>query len=80
MAKTLLIDTDVLVDYLRAFPPAVDYLESLEEEPCTSSVVVDSLATSTENDVSGFRRRGVLTAPIAELQEVDTLEQVLSGP
>ncbi len=43
MAKTLLIDTDVLVDYLREFPPAVEYLESLEEDLCTSSIVVAEL-------------------------------------
>jgi predicted nucleic acid-binding protein len=41
--RTLLIDTDVLVDYLREFPPAVDYLEALEEELCTSSIVVAEL-------------------------------------
>ena len=43
MAKTLLIDTDVLIDYLRELPPAVDYLESLEEELCTSSIAVAEL-------------------------------------
>jgi predicted nucleic acid-binding protein len=41
--RTLLIDTDVLVDYLREFPPTVDYLEALEEELCTSSIVVAEL-------------------------------------
>jgi len=40
VAKTLLIDTDVLIDYLRELPPAVDYLESLEEELCTWLSVV----------------------------------------
>ena len=43
MSKTLLIDTDVLVDYLRDFAPAVEYLESLEEDLCTSSIVVAEL-------------------------------------
>jgi predicted nucleic acid-binding protein len=43
VSKTLLIDTDVLVDYLREFPPAVAYLESLEEDLCTSSIVVAEL-------------------------------------
>lgn len=43
MAKTLLIDTDVLVDYLREFAPAVEYLESLEDDLCTSSIVVAEL-------------------------------------
>ena len=43
MARTLLIDTDVLVDYLRELPQAVDYLESLEEDVCTSSIVIAEL-------------------------------------
>lgn len=43
MPKTLLIDTDVLVDYLREFPPAVEYLESLEDKLCTSGIVVAEL-------------------------------------
>jgi predicted nucleic acid-binding protein len=43
VARILLIDTDVLVDYLREFPPAVEYLEALEEDLCTSSIVVAEL-------------------------------------
>jgi predicted nucleic acid-binding protein len=43
MARILLIDTDVLVDYLREFSPAVEYLESREEDLCTSSIVVAEL-------------------------------------
>jgi predicted nucleic acid-binding protein len=43
VAKSLLIDTDILIDYLCEFPPAVEYLESSEEDLCTSSVVVAEL-------------------------------------
>ena len=43
VARILLIDTDVLVDYLREVPPAVEYLEALEEDLCTSSIVVAEL-------------------------------------
>ena len=43
MSKKILVDTDVLVDYLRESPPAVEYLESLREELLTSAVVVAEL-------------------------------------
>lgn len=43
MPKSLLIDTDVLVDYLREFPPAVEYLESRTEDLSTSVLVVSEL-------------------------------------
>jgi predicted nucleic acid-binding protein len=43
MPKMLLLDTDVLVDYLREYPPAVHYLEARSEELCTSAVVVAEL-------------------------------------
>jgi predicted nucleic acid-binding protein len=43
MPKTILVDTDVLVDYLREYPPAVEYLESRREDLSTSAVVVAEL-------------------------------------
>jgi predicted nucleic acid-binding protein len=43
MAKKLLIDTDVLVDYLRGHSAAVEYLESRQEELTTSAIVVAEL-------------------------------------
>jgi predicted nucleic acid-binding protein len=43
MPKTILVDTDVLVDYLREYLPAVEYLESRREELSTSAVVVAEL-------------------------------------
>jgi predicted nucleic acid-binding protein len=43
MAKRLLIDTDVLVDYLREVAQAVRYLESLKDDLLTSSIVVAEL-------------------------------------
>jgi predicted nucleic acid-binding protein len=36
----LLLDTCVLIDYLRAHPPAVDYVLSLSEEPLLSAVTI----------------------------------------
>lgn len=43
MPKTILVDTAVLVDYLREYPPAVEYLESRREDLSTSAVVVAEL-------------------------------------
>lgn len=43
MPKKLLLDTDVLVDYLREYAPAVEYLEARTEELLTSAVVVAEL-------------------------------------
>lgn len=43
MPKAILVDTDVLVDYLREHPPAVEYLESRREDLSTSAVVVAEL-------------------------------------
>lgn len=39
----LIIDTDVIIDYLRGYRSAVDYIEQLTEEPATSVVVVAEL-------------------------------------
>lgn len=43
MAKQLLIDTDVLIDYLRGQAEAVSYLEGLTEPPLISAVTVAEL-------------------------------------
>ena len=37
------MDTDILVDYLREYPPAVEYLESRRDDLLTSAVVVAEL-------------------------------------
>jgi predicted nucleic acid-binding protein len=50
MAKKLLLDTDVLVDYLRGYPPAVEYLESRQEELTTSAIVVAELYADVRED------------------------------
>ena len=43
MAERLLIDTDVLVDYLRGYPAAVTWLEGLSDAPLLSSITVAEL-------------------------------------
>ncbi len=37
---SLMVDTDVLIDYLRDQPQAATFLESLDEPPCVSVVSV----------------------------------------
>lgn len=43
MAKRLLIDTDVLIDYLRGIPSAIDYLEARDEPQALSAITVAEL-------------------------------------
>ena len=43
MSERLLIDTDVLIDYLRANPQAVDFLENLTQLILISSITVAEL-------------------------------------
>ncbi len=43
MAARLLMDTDVLIDYLRAVPQAVSYLEDCEEPLSISPVTIAEL-------------------------------------
>jgi len=43
MPETLLIDTDVIIDYLRGRPDAVSYLEQLTHSPLISVVTVAEL-------------------------------------
>lgn len=43
MSSRLLVDTDVLIDYLRSHPAAVEYLESRSETLLVSAVTVAEL-------------------------------------
>ena len=43
MASTFLVDTDVVIDYLRELPLAVSWWESLAEKPCLSVITVAEL-------------------------------------
>jgi predicted nucleic acid-binding protein len=43
MAAGLLLDSDVLIDYLREEPRAVAYLESITERACVSAITVGEL-------------------------------------
>ena len=43
MAEPILLDTDVLIDYLRGLPAAVEFLESLEDPLMISTMTVAEL-------------------------------------
>ena len=43
MAESVLLDTDVLIDYLRGLPAAVEFLEGLEDSLMISSMTVAEL-------------------------------------
>ncbi|MUG93054.1 hypothetical protein F7734_11635 [Scytonema sp. UIC 10036] len=47
MPKRLLIHTDVLIDYLRGQPQAIQYLESLTESLLVSSITIAELYSLT---------------------------------
>jgi predicted nucleic acid-binding protein len=41
--KPLLIDTSVLIDYLRGAKPAIDFVDQLRHQPATSVIVLAEL-------------------------------------
>jgi predicted nucleic acid-binding protein len=50
VAERLLLDTDVLVEYLRGRPEAIEYLEGLESDLFVSVVSVAELFSSVKGD------------------------------
>jgi len=50
MAERLLLDTDVLVEYLRGRPEAIEYLEGLESDLFVSVVSVAELFSGVKGD------------------------------
>lgn len=53
MAERLLIDTDVLIEYLRGRDEAVEYLESLTSDLYLSVISVAELFAGVKNDEEG---------------------------
>jgi len=51
MSSSILVDTDVLVDYLRGQPQAVRFLKSHADEIVLSSIVVAELYAGVRGDV-----------------------------
>jgi predicted nucleic acid-binding protein len=56
MASTLLLDTDVLVDYLRQLPASVRYLRELPVRPMVSAITVAELYAGVRE---GRERQGL---------------------
>jgi predicted nucleic acid-binding protein len=50
VAERLLLDTDVLVEYLRGRPEAIEYLEGLESDLFVSDVSVAELFSGVKGD------------------------------
>lgn len=50
MAERLLLDTDVLVEYLRGRQRAIEYLEGLSSDPSISVISVAELFTGVKGD------------------------------
>lgn len=50
MAANALVDTDVLIDFLRGWPAAVDSLLGLEEVAVSAVSVVAELSPALESD------------------------------
>ncbi len=48
MAERLLLDTDVLIEYLRGRPKAIEYLEGLTSDLCISVISVAELFAGVE--------------------------------
>jgi predicted nucleic acid-binding protein len=60
MATPLLIDTDVLIDYLRDYPAAVSYVEAQQERFLISVVMVAELYAGVRCSIASVaRHRGV---------------------
>jgi len=65
----ILVDTDVLVEYLRGHPRAGDYLEALDAELQVSVITVAELFTGAREDEEEELRRflsGFTVCPVTE--------------
>ncbi|MFO1430234.1 MAG: type II toxin-antitoxin system VapC family toxin [Candidatus Competibacteraceae bacterium] len=62
MATQLLIDTDVLIDYLRDYPDAITYVESRQEQFLISVVTVAELYAGVREGEERTRLDGFLRA------------------
>lgn len=56
----LLLDSCILIDHLRAYPPAVDYLHDLSAEPLLSAVTIAELFVGVRNPFETERVEALL--------------------
>ncbi len=62
MAQLILIDTDVLIDYLRGYPQATHWLESLNQPLCISTITIAELYAGVRDDQERETLDGFLDA------------------
>lgn len=69
MTDRLLFDTDVLIDYLRGTPEAVDFMSSREEDFLVSTITVAELYAGVRSDEEAERMdtflRGFEAIPVS---------------
>ena len=75
MSSVILLDSDVLIDFLRRQPPAVAYLESLTAPPLLSAVVVAELFSGVRD---GDERR-LLEEFVASVQGIGIDERIATA-
>ncbi len=51
----ILLDTDVMIDILRQYPPAISWLESLEDEE--NRTICESLNANAKDRTRGYEPR-----------------------
>ena len=58
MAETILIDTNVFVDYLRNHPPSISFIESLQGKSILFSAITETeLLAGSDNNVPEVRSK-----------------------
>jgi predicted nucleic acid-binding protein len=57
-----LIDSDVVIDYLRGYPAAVAFIDSLADKPATSAIVVAELYAGVRDGPDRRRLERLLAA------------------
>ncbi|HEY2866179.1 MAG TPA: type II toxin-antitoxin system VapC family toxin [Pyrinomonadaceae bacterium] len=72
MSSGVLIDTDVLIDYLRDRREAVEYLESLSDSPAVSAITVAELYAGVREG----RERTFLDEFSESLEVIDVNEDI----
>ncbi len=62
--KPLLIDTNVLIDYLRGAKPAIDFVDQMRHQPATSVIVVAELYAGVRDGRERTELEGLLRQTI----------------
>ena len=82
---SVLLDTNVFVDYLRGLPAAIAYIEGLAAQPATSVITVAELAAGAPSQREEKRieallvRTTILAATTDIARRAGTLKRLYSG-